>query len=190
MNTKPFYHLQILTLLSLACSQPPTSSSGQPSYNATNQGDQGLTVTISGGTTVSVPQTNDYTASVSGGSGPFYFYWSVAYCNKDEFGTYCTSTFSPYAEGTNLDAFQYSFGEYEDETRILVEVRQTSTYGLSGVDTIEVLGPGHWPLPISPDDPLHSRCTREVTPGWYPFEDAIGVYRRNVCTNLRERPAP
>jgi hypothetical protein len=183
-------YLLLAAATTLSCSDSHhglTSPRDQPRFNTTAQGDPGLVVTISGPTTVTNAQAETYSASVSGGSGPFLFYWSYAMCNKDDFGTWCMNTTDPYEDGADLNQIDYTFGDYEEETRIIVDVRQSVTGGLSGVDTIEAFGPAHWRFPSAPPDPLHNRCSRDQTPGWYPFEDGSGqLYRRNVCTNIRE----
>jgi hypothetical protein len=88
----------------------------------------GLTVSISGPTYVAYPQTADYTASVSGGSGTYYYTWTILSCNEYPVGQEWCETSNPnapYGVGANT-ASRYR-ATYD--TRLYVQVQVSDVYG-------------------------------------------------------------
>lgn len=174
---------------------------GGASFNAGTTQDP-ITVTISGNQAVheseAYPNLTRYTATVTGGTGPYYYVWGARKCQKDT-GYYgnsqviCQSDYLTYAQGWGLSVIDYPVLQEDTEVHFLLELRDAPNGYVSGVGTYEVYGP-YYALQFVGSPDADFQCSRKAS--WYPweeweFDDGVWkrngrAYRRNGCNGARE----
>lgn len=141
------------------------------------------------------PQTAQYTAQVSNGTGPYYYHWAIRYCQYYESNSYgepgeeCWTTYQGILDGQGLSTVTVDVWYEVTKFDLLLEVRETQTGYVTGVGGIEVYGPYHGRSFFPPPSNSPFVCSRGF--GWYPFEERdsegkVKYYRRNACSGARE----
>jgi hypothetical protein len=153
-------------------------------------GEAMLTVSVTGPGSRSVTfPTGTWTASVSGGVGPYYYFWYWRPCLEQ--GCFPDAEYRLFAHGWNLTSASQTFRPEYAWADFLVEVRDSPTANyVTGRGTKEVIGPALFQT-MTPKAPLF--CGDRYSS--YPFRgDSAGTprnYIRNACTgNKVYEPLP
>lgn len=204
-------HLPTVLLLALlaGCADATTDSrTARPPVEAgarltTGTATDPISVTISGDQAVSEfeaypHQLTRYTATVSGGTGPYYYVWGSRKCQKDtsyygETQVICGSDYMTYKSGWGVSQIDFPVLQEDTEVHFLLELRESPDGYVSGVGTYEVFGP-YYALQFFGSADADFQCSR--TASWYPWEEwkyddgawkpSGRTYRRNGCTGARE----
>jgi hypothetical protein len=149
--------------------------------------------------------TQTYTAHASGGTGGYYYTWKERWCyymtdpNATPGYEYvawmeCQPGYSYGTGPTAGDSIRsFFFPENAMFAWFIVEVRESRDGGVTGVDSVEVLGPSQWRIATVPDGgSAYFQCSG----GGYLFPEERYKngqyvetgrrYRRNACDGSRE----
>jgi hypothetical protein len=132
----------VLFAAALGCQESPSAATLSPTSPAARylSSDTALGVTIYGPAKVLSESTVNYSASVSGGSGSYLYYWIAEVCYLDG---YCRAP-QVFAHGQGVSSVSRLIRGDEAEVNIAVQVRESSEVHKSGVDDVRVLGPATW----------------------------------------------
>jgi hypothetical protein len=157
-----------------------TCSSGGTVPTAT---DTALTVTMSAPTKVLKQSYVTLTASVSGGTGPYYYIWSEQVCYDS--GTDCYEDI--YSEGEGQSSISYGVSDGVNSARVVVQVKDANTTAQrSGNARRNILGPAAFVY--GTQSTFH--CQSPVN--YFPFQFSPGAqqYIRSGCDGHKIYPTP
>jgi hypothetical protein len=174
--------------------RPAFNTSGDLQVSVTDNYDE---VYWGGPAQAGVPFT--MTASATGGSGSYYYIWSMYQCihypNDPDIWIYCPDAYT-IKEGLNENTLTITPMQSDVEWHVLLEVRGAQAGYTSGAVRAYRHGPSISAYGTGPDygNPFNF-CARQQS-GWYPFEEWKVVnnaykptgreYRRNACDGYRE----
>jgi len=170
-----------------------------PAFDLT---DSILQVTITPSTTWKSSAGNfSVTASVSGGSGTYYYRWHYRYCENRTGTKYCDTVWRLFNEGSGHSTVSHMMYSTDIRQDIYVDVADSQTYPVTSSDTTFVDGPINEELQaIVPAYTLQCNLPGSYYPNqgsmWVNGQYVNGVwvnghyvdktYRRNACTNAKE----
>jgi hypothetical protein len=147
-----------------ACAEQPTASARPAAPGAPGRtliSDTPLQVSVSGPTKMYEEGVATYSASVSGGSGSYWYQWISEVCFESGF---CYEP-NVFAQGSGVSSAQLPIPSDFYRVRVSVQVHEDQTVHRSGIGYRSVLGPAA----LSQSGPSGTWGCRK--PGWYPHKD-------------------
>ncbi|HEU0013609.1 MAG TPA: hypothetical protein VFQ45_07980 [Longimicrobium sp.] len=181
--------LAVLALAACEDAAERTLAPGKAPSLATLYDDEAvpLAVTVTGPKKVLRESTVTYTATVSGGSGSYYYNWIAHVCYPEG---YCLTPMK-FAWGSGMSSVRRLIRADEASVKVSVQVREDADVHYTGVNHAMTIAPASW------TDQVQAGGWGCIAPQDYPFRDWVRdpvtgewgtkQYRRK-CDGTREYP--
>ena len=141
------------------------------------------TATMTGPLTVKTAGYKTYSVSVSGGTGPFYYYWNEEVCWADG-----TCRRYPITSGVGISSISHYIRSDMDIVELTVQVGDAATKQYSVIAGTTITGPAAFVAGGGGGNP--SMC--QALPSWCPWKDPVAgtnfgkAYYRSSCNGSKQ----